>query len=280
MKNFCLLFLLIPTILCAQNISERTLKTEIQSVTVFLNGAQITEMGSINIPTGNSVIRIKNLSTFLDDKSLQVKGEGEFTILSVNNKLNFLSENAKSKTVDSLQTQFNLASNRIAKAEARLEVLRAKTDLLNANRNLGGSNVSTTMAQLKTAMDFFDAEITKIKDEELKLRTEIQRAIQERNRLDIQLKDANNQQPKPSNEVEIRVSATKPIAAKFNISYLVTNAGWYPKYDVRVKDVNSPLELSYKAEVYQNTGIDWNNVKLKFSNGNPYQSGVLPDLST
>jgi hypothetical protein len=38
--------------------------------------------------------------------------------------------------------------------------------------------------------------------------------------------------------------------------------------------------LTYKAEVFQNTGVDWKNVKLRFSNGDPNQSGVLPELNT
>jgi uncharacterized protein (TIGR02231 family) len=40
------------------------------------------------------------------------------------------------------------------------------------------------------------------------------------------------------------------------------------------------LELTYKAEVYQNTGVDWKNVKLRFSNGDPNRSGVIPELKT
>jgi len=59
----------------------------------------------------------------------------------------------------------------------------------------------------------------------------------------------------------------------------VANAGWYPNYDVRVTNVNAPIKLKYKADVYQNTGVAWNNVKLRFSNGNPNQSGVAPELS-
>ncbi|MBT8326584.1 MAG: mucoidy inhibitor MuiA family protein, partial [Bacteroidia bacterium] len=42
--------------------------------------------------------------------------------------------------------------------------------------------------------------------------------------------------------------------------------------------INEPLKLVYKANVQQNTGEDWDNVKLTFSNANPYQSGDLPIL--
>jgi hypothetical protein len=74
------------------------------------------------------------------------------------------------------------------------------------------------------------------------------------------------------------VNAERPTTASFSISYLVGNAGWFPKYDIRVQDITKPLNLSYKAEVWQNTGNDWKNVKLRFSNGEPNRSGIMPEL--
>jgi uncharacterized protein (TIGR02231 family) len=48
---------------------------------------------------------------------------------------------------------------------------------------------------------------------------------------------------------------------------------------LRAKDSKSPVQLSYKAQVYQSTGIDWNNVKLKLSTANPTLGGTKPTLS-
>jgi len=58
----------------------------------------------------------------------------------------------------------------------------------------------------------------------------------------------------------------------------VGNAGWFPKYDVRVANVQSPVQLTYKAEVFQQCGEDWEQVKLKFSNVDPRKSGLAPTL--
>jgi hypothetical protein len=49
---------------------------------------------------------------------------------------------------------------------------------------------------------------------------------------------------------------------------------------VRVKDVASPVSLHYKANVFQHTGEDWDKVQLIFSNADPNQSGVAPQLNT
>lgn len=279
-----IIFTLVLTVLIhktfSQTFKEQILKTDISEVTVFLNGAQIFETGKTVIPIGKTTLKIKNLSPFMDEKSIRVKAEGDFTILSVNHKFNYLSELKKDKEIDSLNQLIEDNQLVVSRDQARLEVLREKLSLLNENKSLGGTNSAVTTAQLKQAIEFYEFEISKIKEEEIKIKRRVEEKNKEQGRLVQQLKDLNEQNSLPSSEIEIRVSSESQLNTKVSLSYLVANAGWYPKYDIRVKDIKNPLELTYKAEVFQNTGVDWKNVKLRFSNGNPNQSGVVPVLNT
>lgn len=279
--------LLLPTLLLisapianCQDFREKILKTEINEVTVFLSGAQVFESGIAIIPPGKTTFKIENLSPFLDDKSIRVKAEGDFTILSVNHKYNHLNSLKKSAKLDSLQRVKEAMDQDILRYYARLEVLTEKQSLLSANRNLGGENSGASMAQLKQAIDFYEAEISKMKEEEIKTKKIITDKEEKKKLIMLQRKELNDQRTMPGSEIEIRISSGIQTTTKFQVTYLVSNAGWFPKYDVRVEDIKSPLELTYKAEVFQNTGIDWKNVKLRFSNGNPNQTGVAPELVT
>ncbi len=51
-------------------------------------------------------------------------------------------------------------------------------------------------------------------------------------------------------------------------------------YDLRAINTKQPVQLSYKANVFQNTGEEWKNVKLKLSTANPNLGGVKPELYT
>jgi uncharacterized protein (TIGR02231 family) len=51
-------------------------------------------------------------------------------------------------------------------------------------------------------------------------------------------------------------------------------------YDLRAVNTKSPVQIGYKANVYQATGEEWKNVKLKLSTANPSQSGQKPELYT
>tara|TARA_B100000809_G_C15052118_1_gene499297 strand:+ start:149 stop:322 length:174 start_codon:yes stop_codon:yes gene_type:complete len=53
---------------------------------------------------------------------------------------------------------------------------------------------------------------------------------------------------------------------------LVSDAGWTPIYDLRnnANNNNNTIGLTYKAQVYQNTGVKWDNIRLSLSTNNPY----------
>jgi len=263
----------------SQNFKEKELKTDIKEVTVFLSGAQIFETGTTTVLSGNSILKVKGLSPFIDEKSVQVKGQGDFTILSVNHKLNYLDVLKKDSKTDSLKKLIDGIDLFVLKERGHLAVLQEKQTILDENRKLGTQTTSVTVVQIKQALDFYEAEVSKIKEDEIKTNSAIEAKKKERIKFEQQLKELNELKPLPTSEIEIRVNADVPVIAKLTMTYLVSNAGWYPKYDIRVHSIKAPLELTYKAEVFQNTGVDWKNVKLRFSNGDPNQSGVVPELN-
>ena len=259
---------------------EKELKTEIKEVTVFFKGAQVFESGSVAITSGKTMLQVNGLSPFLDEKSLQVKATGAFTILGVNHRLNYLQKLKRDAKIDSLSKIMEAIEQLIARENARLEVLKEKMSLLNENKKLSGQTAVLTMMQLKQAIDFYEAEIGGIKEEELKIRKTIEKQKIEQAAFQNQIAELNKQPALPASEVEILVQADNPVNGQFQLSYLVANVGWFPRYDVRVENIKQPIELTYKAEVYQNTGVEWKQVKLRFSNADPNKSGVLPELNT
>ncbi|MBK6264025.1 mucoidy inhibitor MuiA family protein [Marivirga sp. S37H4] len=273
-SSFFVLFL--QPLLFGQVPLNVTMKTEIKEATVFLQGAQVFRSGATTIEAGKSSIVMKSLSPHLDDKSIQVKGEGDFTILSVNRKFNYLNELSKDKQIDSLTGRIDILEKKLSNQAARLEVLKEKQSVLDQNKELKGN--TNSLQQLKQAIEFYDKELTAIKSEELKIYLERELLEQEKQKLQSQVNSVKKQKDFPSSEIVIQVESVKKVQANFTISYFVQNAGWYPKYDVKVTDVESPVNISYKASVYQNTGVDWDNVRLKFSNTEPNKGNLVPKL--
>jgi hypothetical protein len=271
----CLFF---SGLVLAQELKETTFTSNIQEVTLFLSDAQVFEKAQGNITAGESIILIKGLSPYLDEKSIQAKGSGNFTIQAVNKRLDYLSEKQVNEKVKVLEDKIKEIQANQSRENTRLEILAEKASLLDANKNLGGTQAGTNVAELRAAMDFYETELTKISNERVEIHSSLQKENEEVARLQNQIRAMLESENKSTAEIRIRVKAPAAGTASFEINYLVANAGWYPKYDVRVKNVSSPLSLNYKAEVYQNTGVDWKNIKLRFSNANPDQSGQAPKL--
>ena len=262
----------------SQDLKEIPLTNQIKEVTLFLSGAQVFETATGTLPAGESVLLLKGLSPFLDEKSIQVKGQGNFTIQAVNKRLDFLSEKERSEAAKALDTQISALQKNQAFLRNRIQVLAAKSSLLAANKTLGGTQSGPSLTALKAALDFFDAEQSKILEEELRINAQLEEGERSLEALRQQLYALQQSTHRSTAEIRIRVKAPTSSQGTFQVNYLVANAGWYPKYDLRVKSITEPLQLQYKAEVYQNTGADWKNVKLRLSNANPNQSGQAPNL--
>ncbi|MEM9834105.1 MAG: mucoidy inhibitor MuiA family protein [Bacteroidota bacterium] len=280
MKRILLSLLILTQQAVGQDIPQAELSASISEVTVFLQGAHITRTGTIHLKTGQQVLTLASLSPYLDSKSIQVKATGNFTILSVNHAYNYLSQRQKNHQLDSLQQLIKSLELESFRHQTRLAVLGEKQSLLHENKYLGSDVSGVALAQLEQAVVFYDQELSAIKSEELTTTLAIEKLEKKQEKIEQQIADVSGQDDLPSGEIQIRVDAEKPTRAEFTITYLVENAGWYPNYDVRVESVDQPLMLSYKADVYQNTGVDWPNVKLQFSNATPNQSGVAPELTT
>ena len=261
----------------AQVNSEKVLTTQISEVTVFTQGAQIVRRGSTTIPMGESIIKVSSLSPFVNPNSISVKAMGDFTILSVNHKINYLNEVKKDKKIDSLKSLLGNLDLEISQIENNQEVLDEKLGLLNANKNIGGNN-GFSITELRLVVQFYEEQISQIKTKALGNELEIKKLQEKRRKTQNEISLIDSNEDLPTSEIFVKVKSEKNIEGSFEISYPVSNAGWFPKYDIRISDVDTPLKLEYKADVFQHTGIDWKNVNLKLSTADPNESGVLPQL--
>src|SRR5690606_7802498 len=80
-------------------------------------------------------------------------------------------------------------------------------------------------------------------------------------------------------QLVVRLNAAQATKANFNIDYFASNVSWTPFYEIRVDNLDKPVQLVYKANVSQSTGIDWKQVKLSFSSGNPRRNNNAPELN-
>ncbi|HLO49163.1 MAG TPA: mucoidy inhibitor MuiA family protein, partial [Kamptonema sp.] len=78
--------------------------------------------------------------------------------------------------------------------------------------------------------------------------------------------------------VIVAIEASDSGDFELEVSYMINRASWTPLYDLRVNTTDNHINLSYLAEVNQNTGEDWTNVSLTLSTAKPGLGTLPPKL--
>lgn len=258
--------------------TEKAINAEIKHVTVFPDRAQIDHETSVSLLPGKTLLRLSSLSPYIDAQSIQVKGFGEFTILSVNQQNNYLQNLEDAPEVKNIRSQIEMLQLKVEDETAAISILKEKGSFLIANKPIFVKETSFTIEQFKSMLDLYASNMELITLTTLKKERLIKDYGKQITALQQQIAEKIGQQKLPSGEILVTVSSEKQISGKLSFSYVILNAGWYPSYDIRVDDIKNPVTIFYKANVYQNSGVTWKDVKLSFSNATPWVSGDIPSL--
>ena len=277
--------------------NNKKIKTDIDNVTVFLSGAQVFRSAKVSVGQGITELVFHGLSTTIDPASVQAGGKGNFIILDVKHNIEYpepirtveveMPEKLK-KELQSLEDSLIDIDFELQDLRDRQDALKREKKMLTENKLMTGGGRSDSLEILIGAMDFFRKKLADINTQSLAIRKQERAAQKEKSRMSARANELRNwkaftkaEQPKipgPDHQVIVTVHADYATTGTVKLNYLVTGAGWTPSYDLRAENVNKPVEITYKANVWQNSGKDWEDVKLKLSTANPRKSNVKPVL--
>jgi len=280
MKKLTLLLFLASITVFGQEIVEKKITSKVNEAIVFLESAQVTRKKTITINKGTTVLRFIKLSPFIDGKSIQVKTSNDVEIQSVNFEKNFLKKQTKSAELVKLESDLKVIRKKLEFEKTLLNINKEEAQFLLSNKVIGGKNQTLTAVNLKNTATYYGTKYKSLKLDALKIKERINLIYSDISDINSQIGNFSSKKEFASGEALIKIKASKTTTVKLELVYNVSNAGWFPTYDIRVKDINSPLNLVYKANVKQNTKVDWNNVKLSFSSSDPSTSSEAPELKT
>lgn len=255
----------------------------IDTVTVYPDGATVTRIISIDLPSGDSTLVAKDFPLGLDSSSIRVEGEGgaKLTIGTIDAR----PPRAAPVNLPELDKRIEALNDQRADLQGTIDSANARRKFAEhfaeaAPVGIGEKGEARPIAEWRTAFTAVGDEIasadTAIRDATRKIR-EIDRQIAQ---LDVERK------AKPPSKLEVRMDIAAPAATKatLRVTYNVRNARWLPLYDARLdtgaKDRKPQLELVRRAEITQSTGEDWSNVTLGVSTVRINRGGSAPELNT
>ena len=260
------------------------LASSIGAVTVYQDRAVITRAASSDLPAGEHELVLEKLPASLQENSLQVsaKSSGQATLLDVRVRDAFQADTANER-VKQLEDQIRKIEGQQAALDDEAAVLDNQRELV-AMMQRGATEPAKdgprpTLDELK-AIQALSADTLS------RTLAGLRRVAEQRDDLERQLSAAQGelgqlqgQLNRRTKTVTLRVNLARAGKLDLNVSYAVAGARWTPSYDARLRPADRSVDLGYFGVIRQNTGEDWNNVKLTLSTARPVLGGGAPKLN-
>ena len=276
MKNLALLFVLFPFVLFAN--AEKPVNSKIEKVTVYLEGASIERTASVNLLAHENTFVFNNLSPDIDENSIQISGLGDASVLSIVFNIDFLEKKETSQEYQSIENLLKTFQQQKNQIENEIAGYNEELQLLQKNQRINSDATNLSVEMIKEMSAYFRNRVTEIKNAIYKqqlLLSELHKTIADHQNELLKLDDSKKEQ---RGEITLKLNSPKPANLVLKFKYNIKNAGWFPLYDIRATNTSSPIEFSYKANVYQQSGTDWNDVNVVLSTGDPNTNNIKPTL--
>lgn len=264
----------------AANGDNKKVTPSIKHVTVFTNGAQVERSLSVNLLAGEQVITFTGLSPYTDVKSMQIKARGKLTVLGVNYRTIHPDSLQRVKQLREAEKLVKSTDEKERELKAQLEVVNAQLEMVKTNSSIGNRTTVTPLANIKELNNYYAQETLELKKKAIAIDQELEKLAEIREKQEKTVDSIARIKLKTMTEADLTLQVAQAGKVEFDLTYYVRNAGWYPTYDLRSEGLGLPLQLSYKANMFQNTKEEWNNISVTLSSANPSRSNIAPELRT
>ncbi|MDF2933345.1 MAG: mucoidy inhibitor MuiA family protein [Chryseobacterium sp.] len=276
MRHYFLILILSVSFLKSQEIRK---EIDVKQATVFLQGAKVFGSTNVNLQKGRNVVKIINLPNDLDENTYKINLEKNTTLLSITPQSNYLKNDEMSDGEKKLDDEKKKLQRQVNLLNIQIKNLSGEQNIINDNLKVSTNDKSTPQEQLVKLTEFYRKRMLEI-DNQVFLLNEQKIGLDENiAKIDKQFSEEQTHKNQNKKELILEILAENEMNLNLGVSYIVSNAGWIPSYDLRALSTKKPLEIVYKGKIYQKTGQDWNNVKLFVSTYRPSYNQNRPILS-
>ena len=250
----------------------------INSIKVFSRGAEVSRAENMKIKSGIDTLRITGLSPYLQDKTIQAKINGA-QILNVKFDINYLQKQKDEPKLKKIKSQIKSIETDILDLQDRLSYLEVEYDLILSNKKISTEEI-IDIEDVKDFVDYFQSTMPELIKKITDSKEQIKKFKKVKELLKKQETELQKVSSKKTGEIEILYKSKQNRQSSIELSYHVYRCGWSPLYNMRASNIGEPIKFEYNAQVFQNTGVNWNNCNLSIATGNPILGGNKPEIYT
>jgi hypothetical protein len=284
-----LLIIFCISVLRSYSIPEKPqeIKAPITAVKVCLNLAQITHTQKIKIKPGINKLVFLGLSSNIVNRNYSLLNVGSGELLSLrlirmSDTTNILSLQEDifpmiGKGKDSIM----LLEKNIERITYELKGLDMEKRMLEkGSEAMAAGSRSIALSELKQTNEYYRDRYRDVNLEILNKQRELYQLKKSKVKIFKSIFDVEGGEEGVMS-INLMLAEIKNDAAEYSsdlaLTYVAGQAGWIPIYDIYSNN-NKSVKMNYRAKILNNTGLDWNNIKVTVTTADPLEYYSAPDL--
>ncbi|MCE2963699.1 MAG: DUF4139 domain-containing protein [Chitinophagales bacterium] len=264
-------------------IQSQEIKMEVKPIqaTVYLRGAKVLSKCEVNLKQGKNIVKIIHLPNDIDNNTFKVSFPENTTLLSVTPGMLEKLEKIETPESKALNEKSKLLNKNILKLRLQIDAIEDEKKLLDENKVMGNSEQGWTATEIQKLANYYGTRKLELSNKKFAIEEEIAKLNDDLLEISKQLgQNETSVNPNLQKTLTLEIYSNQSTNAGLQISYIVQNtAGWVPTYDIKAISTKLPIQLVYKATVFQRTGQSWENIQLTLSSYKPSANQNRPILS-
>lgn len=236
---------------------------------IYSQGGFLKQSFSAEILPGKNFIVVKNFGRNGNVDISSFKPNKKITLIRFeyyhNNASFYNGKFDKTKDRVSLHDSIELYKAKNIILSQELALIKNSQDIIEKNQVL--ENPSSE--EILKLIDFNQVTLKKYYAQEKEIQGKIAENQSVLSRLEkARYSSENEYNTENQNTIVLQVSSDRKQNVTFDVNQSIQSASWRPYYIIKSDGINSPLKISYKAKIQQNTGLEFKNIPIKLINGN------------
>ncbi|MDR3681311.1 MAG: mucoidy inhibitor MuiA family protein [Flavipsychrobacter sp.] len=259
--------------------AQQTIKMTPKHVTVFFRGTEMDNIAKVTLPVGESQVLFTNMADYINQESITVGTDNGNVIIQSVTFLDMYSDT--NITINPLTKIYKdslaLIISKRQLTDNKLSVIKEQIAIIKANEKVSGNNADLSIAVLEKMLDVVNTRMGTLLNEKSALENQLKQ-------MDTQVERLKNEGPGleklPGGEVLVKFYTQQAATITAYINYIANDGSWESAYDMRTAKIGDAIILVHKAIIFQGTRVNWENVSISLSTGNPNENATAPTFSS
>lgn len=259
-----------------------SLSAPVTQVTLLEDRAQVRRVGALELAAGQHVVLVSEVAPVLQDLSLRASASGEVKVSDVRvRRAMKVSPHEKPEQVKALELDIEKLGEQWVRLGEDKQLTEQRRQRLEQVLERGFTELPEDVAwgqpqnQWKDTLEGLFEKLRALRVRVMELNTQLRDVLAERERLVVQRQAFDRPDTRFVTWLEADVIVPTAGKVELTFEYTVPNALWRPLHSARLSD--GSFQFESRASVWQNTGEDWNGVRLVFSTARA-SLGIEPPL--